>query len=193
MKKLYMLILSLVVTATAFSQQQAGDLSIQFSGNYFSQNVQFDGKKFKSYSGNIYLKLGKFFTQNIEMGLKPNIFFSPKEKVNPNNDQDIKYSLKTTFGLGLYGTYSYLTADGKFMPYGGAEVNYLPFGDEATLNLGPYVGVKYFVTEKVNIDANINYLINLASSYGNSVKGLDISPTTMLNLGVGVIISKSDE
>ncbi len=193
MKKFYVLILSLVITASAYSQQQAGDLSVQFSGNYVSQNVKFDGRKFKSYSGNIYVKVGKFFTQNIEMGLKPNIFFSQKEKVNPNNENDIKYSLKATFGLGLYGTYSFLTANGKFLPYAGAEVNYLPFLDEATVNLGPYAGVKYFVTEKINIDANLNYLINLASTYGNSVKGLDISPTLQFNIGVGVIISKGDE
>ena len=193
MKKIYILVLSFALISSAYAQQKAGDLSIQFSGNYVTQKVEYDGHKFKSFSGNIYVKLGKYFTDNLELGLKPNIFFSPKTKSLSKSDPlDIKYSLKATVGLGLYGTYSFLTADAKFMPYGGAEVNYLPFQDDATVNLGPYVGCKYFVTEKINIDANLNYLINLASTYGNDVKGLDISPTLMFNIGVGVIISKDD-
>ena len=193
MNKIYVLILFAVLSSEVYAQQQAGDLSIQFSGNYFSQSIEYNNIKRKAFSGNVYVKLGKFFTQNIEMGLKPNIFFTSKEKANPNDASDVKYSLKTTFGLGLYGTYSFLTADGKFLPYGGAEVNYLPFQDDATVNLGPYIGCKYFVTEKINIDANLNYLINLASTYGNSVRGLDISPTLQFNIGIGVIISKGDE
>lgn len=196
MKKLYALILSLA-SLTVYGQQQAGDLSIQFSGNYTSSSVQYrefgsNAKlvKIKSFAGNIYVKVGKYFTNNIELGLKPNVFFMPKEK---KVGEEIKYSVKTTIGLGLYGTYSFLTADAKWMPYGGAEVNYLPIGDEATLNLGPYAGCKYFLTEKINVDANLNYLITLASSYGNLVRDLKFSPTLQFNIGIGVIISGSDQ
>lgn len=179
----------------ASAQQEQGDLSIQFSGNFTSQTIEYrdfnnDGFKTKLVSGNIYVKIGKFFTPNIEMGVKPNIYFSPKITANTREPGKPKTTLKTTVGFGLYGTYSFLTADAKFMPYGGAEVNYIPVGSEATVNLGPYVGVKYFVTETINIDANINYLVNLASTYGNEVRGLDISPLLQFNLGIGVIIGK---
>jgi outer membrane protein W len=177
-----------------FAQQQAGDLSIQFSGNYISQRIVIDNKTTKIYAGNIYIKFGKFFTQNIELGVKPNIFFSPRIETNPRDPNDTKTKLKASVGLGLYGAYSYLTADGKFMPYAGVEVNYVPSDDEATVNLGPYGGVKYFVTERINIDANVNYLINLASTYGNETRdlGLEIKPLFQLNIGVGVIIGKTE-
>jgi hypothetical protein len=191
MKKVYVLILWLV-SITTYAQQQAGDLSIQFSGNYSTSSIEIDGRKTKFFNGNIYVKVGKFFTPNLELGLKPNIFFTPKEKVNPNDEEDIKYSLKTDFGMGLYGTYSYLLPNGKVMPYGGAEVNYTPRGEDASVNLGPYAGVKYFLTEKINIDANLNYLITLASTQGNDTKGVDFSPILMFNIGIGVIISKDN-
>jgi outer membrane protein W len=190
MKSIYTLIFCVLTTA-AFSQQQAGDLSIQFSGNYTSNSISFGNTSIKTRQGNIYLKLGKFFTPNIELGLKPNVLFSPDIKPDPKNSEKTITTLKTSLGLGIYGTYSFLTADAKFMPYGGAEVNYLPVsGGDATVNVGPYAGVKYFVTEKINIDANVNYLINLASTYGNETVGLDISPLFQVNIGVGVIIGK---
>jgi len=191
MKTLYALILSFVAIAS-YGQQQAGDLSIQFSGNFTTSKVEYNGFKLKQYNGNIYVKIGKFFTNNIELGLKPNIIFSTVTRENPRDANDPKYSIKTNIGLGLYGTYSALLPGGKFMPYGGAEVNYLPIQNDASVNLGPYGGVKYFLTEKINIDANLNCLINLASTYGNLYKDVRFSPTWMFNVGIGVIISKDN-
>jgi outer membrane protein W len=191
MKKVYVLILSLA-SFTTYAQQQAGDLSIQFSGNYTSSSIEVAGRKTKFYAGNVYVKVGKFFTPNLELGLKPVLYFSPDVKINPKDANDIKYKLKTDFGMGLYGTYAFLLPGGKFMPYGGAELNYKPQGDDATLNLGPYAGVKYFLTEKINIDANINYLITLASTYGNDLQNVKISPTLQFNIGIGVLISKDN-
>jgi len=190
MKKVYALVLSLIAFAS-YGQQQAGDLSIQFSGNYSTSKVEYDGIKVKNFFGNIYVKVGKFFTPNLELGLKPNVFFTPKVKAN-DDPKKTKYSLKTDFGLGLYGTYSFLLPNGKFLPYAGAEINYLPIQDDASVNLGPYAGVKYFLTEKINIDANLNCLINLASTYGNDFTDVEFSPTFQFNIGIGVIISKDN-
>lgn len=192
MKKIYALILSLV-TITTYAQQQAGDLSIQFSGNYSTTKYIVNDITIKSFGGNLYVKIGKFFTPNIELGLKPNLFFTPKIKTNPDDATDVKYSLRTDFGLGLYGTYSFLMPNGKFLPYGGAEIAYRPLGeDDAALNLGPYVGIKYFLTEKINIDANLSALMALASTFGNEVKGVNIRPTWAFNVGIGVIISRDN-
>ena len=66
---------ALVVTMSAFAQQQKGDLSIQFSGNYNKQRYTIDDFKYNFGGGNIYLKVGKFFTTNLELGLKPNVAF----------------------------------------------------------------------------------------------------------------------
>jgi hypothetical protein len=191
MKKVYALLLMLASFST-YAQQQAGDLSIQFSGNFATTKYKLGSYTTKSFNGNIYVKVGKFFTQNIELGLKPNIFFFTEQKPNPKDAEDIKYSLKTNFGLGLYGTYSFLTSDAKFLPYAGAELNYLPLGDEASINLGPYAGVKYFLTERINIDANLNCLITLASTMGNDPGSLRFAPSWLFNVGIGVIISKDN-
>lgn len=190
MKKLLTIAL-LALTISAYAQQQAGDLSIQFSGNYNSNKTTFDDVETKQFSGNVYIKIGKFFTQNIEIGLKPNIFFYGEPEPVDNDPEKTENKLRANVGLGLYGTYSFLTADAKFMPYGGAEVNYFPIGDESTMNLGPYAGVKYFLSERINIDTNINYLINLANSYPSS-DSYKISPLFQLNIGIGVIINKPE-
>jgi hypothetical protein len=193
MKKVYVLILSLAMLATySQAQQQAGDLSIQFSGNFNRSKYKIGNFTSKSFNGNIYVKIGKFFTQNIELGLKPNIFFFTEQKANPNDSRDIKYLLRTNFGLGLYGTYSFLTPAAKFLPYAGAEVSYMPLGDDAAVNLGPYAGCKYFLTEKINIDANLNCLMTLASTFGNDLQSVKFSPTWQFNIGIGVIISREN-
>ena len=183
MKKLIVPI-CLLISITTFAQQQKGDLSIQFSGNYFSQRIEFSGSEIKTQVGNVYVKVGQFFTPNIELGVKPNvrIFTQPKESDSKKSE------LKANVGFGLYGTYSVLLPDGKMVPYAGAEINYIPFGKESTVNLGPYAGFKYFVKENINIDVNGNYSINLGSTYGQ--EGLSIHPLFMVNVGVGIIIGK---
>lgn len=191
MKKILTLAL-LVITIAAQAQQQAGDLSIQFSGNYVSSKTTFNGVEEKDFQGNIYLKIGKFFTQNIEMGLKPNVFFFGEAvPIKANDPSKTENKLRANLGLGLYGTYSFLTADAKFMPYGGVEINYLPIGKYSTMNLGPYAGLKYFITERINLDTNVNYLINLANSYP-SFDDYVVSPLFQLNIGIGVIIGKTE-
>lgn len=175
-------VMSFCITLTCFAQQEKGDLSIQFSGNYVSQNVKFDGANYKMASGNIYIKFGQFFTPNIELGVKPNvlIFLQPDEK-------DIKKQhLKANVGFGVYGTYSFLTADAKMIPYAGGEINYIPIADASTVNLGPYAGMKYFIKENINIDANMNYSLTVGNSFGTG--SFDPGGLFMFNIGIGVIL-----
>jgi outer membrane protein W len=190
--KILLGLFAFLISLVSFSQQQAGDLALQFSGNFSSQRFEIANVPARIISGNIYVKVGKFFTQNLELGVKPNFFFTPDVKVNNQDPTKNRTTIKTSVGFGLYGAYSFLTANAKFNPYCGAEVNYLPSGDEAFVNLGPYIGVRYFVTERINIDANANWLINLGSTYGNSVRnsGLDVSPALNVNIGVGVVLGK---
>jgi hypothetical protein len=189
MKKLLLVALS-VIAFTAHAQQEKGDLAIQFSGNYYSQKIDFGTTEFKSFAGNIYLKVGKFFTPNIELGVKPNVSFFPEFDSKIVDGKIVsKQKLRSNVGFGVYGTYSLLTADAKFMPYAGGEISYVPSGDESTINFGPYVGVKYFLTEKVNIDGNMSYLVNLGSTYANQ-NDINIGGLFTFNIGVGVILGK---
>lgn len=190
MKKLIITAVIGLASISLFAQQQQGDLAIQFSGNYVSQKVTFGNEEFKFFAGNIYVKMGKFFTQNLELGVKPNISFFPEDEFEVvDGEVETKRKLRANFGFGIYGTYSFLTADAKWMPYGGAEISYVPSGDESTVNLGPYAGVKYFISEKINLDANLSYLLGLGSTYGTS-EDVKIGGLFNLNLGIGVILGK---
>jgi hypothetical protein len=187
---------ALVVSLSAFGQQQKGDLSIQFSGNYYQQRYVFDKQSYRFGIGNVYLKVGKYFTENIELGLKPNASFSmmTTEVTSKTGEvTDTKNKFTTNLGFGIYGTYSFLTANGKFLPYAGAELAYAPIDDEKAINLGPYAGVKYFVTEKINVDANLSWLMNLGSTSEKSRDDYAVKPMVNFNIGIGVLIGKLND
>ncbi len=187
---------ALVVSLGAFAQQQKGDLSIQFSGNYYQQRVVLDNKNYRFGLGNIYLKVGKYFTDNVEMGLKPNAAFalSTEEKTSKSGEvTSTKSKLTTSLGFGIYGTYSFLTANGKFLPYAGAELAYAPIEKEKVINLGPYAGVKYFVSERINVDANLSWLMNLGSTYEEPRDAYLVKPMWNFNIGIGVLIGKLND
>lgn len=193
MKKL-ITILAVMATSSIYAQQEKGDLAIQFSGNYYSQKVKFGDLTDRSAFGNIYVKIGKYFTQNLEIGVKPNISFMLIDEYELKGGEiEIKEKFVTNVGFGIYGTYSFLSADGKLLPYGGAELNYVPMVDEATVNLGPYAGAKYFVTERINVDANLSFLLNLGSTYKQPKGDYDIGPLFTYNIGIGVILGKLND
>lgn len=193
MKKL-LTILALATSFSTYAQQQKGDLAIQFSGNYYSQKVRFGNTVDRSAFGNIYVKIGKYFTQNLELGVKPNISFNlVKDYDVKGSDVKIKNRFVTNIGFGVYGTYSFLSSNGKFLPYAGAELNYAPIEEEATINLGPYAGIKYFVSERINIDGNLSWLINLGSTYEQAKDEYEIGPMFTYNVGIGVIIGRLND
>jgi outer membrane protein W len=187
---------AVVVSLSAFGQQQKGDLSVQFSGNYYQQRVVFDNKNYRFGLGNIYLKIGKYFTNNLELGLKPNAAFSLiTEEVTSKSGEvtSTKDKFTTNLGFGIYGTYSFLTANGKFLPYGGAELAYAPIQNEKVINLGPYAGLKYFVTERINVDANLSWLMNLGSTSEEDRDDYLVKPMLNFNVGIGVLIGKLND
>lgn len=193
MKKL-ITILALMASFSVYAQQEKGDLAVQFSGNYYSQRVKFADITQRSLFGNIYVKVGKYFTQNLEIGLKPNVSFRlrPESKI-VNNKIETTNKFVSDIGFGIYGTYSFLTADGKFLPYAGGELNYVPIEKEATINLGPYAGVKYFVTERINVDANLSFLLNLGSTYEIPKSDYEVGPLFTYNIGIGVILGRLND
>lgn len=157
----------LLITSLSYSQIQKGDVGLTFNATYLStENFSF---------GMFSAKLGKFFTQNIDAGVKPQLQLGEGF---------------SGFGLGVYGAYNFLTADAKLLPYVGAELNTFSqsFDGADTFSktdIGGYAGVKYFLTESLNIDANMNYLVNVANS-----AEADIGGTFMFNVGIGFILGK---
>jgi hypothetical protein len=159
MKKL-LLVGLLLISAVAYSQVEQGDKNITFAGYFASAD---DYKV-----GQISAKLGYYVTQNIEAGAKPLIMFTQDD---------------TNFGIGVYGTYNFLTQDAKLLPYAGAELFFLPVGDETLTTLGLNGGAKYFITESLNIDAGLNLQKSLSTDiYDGTV--------FIFQVGVGFLLGK---
>lgn len=159
MKKL-LLIALLLISAVAYSQVEKGDKNLTFAGFFASA----DEVKI----GQINAKFGYFITQHIEAGVKPLIMFSSDD---------------TSAGIGFYGTYNFLTQDGKLLPYAGAELSFLPVLDETLTTLGLNGGAKYFITETLNIDAGINLQQSLSGDiYDGSI--------FIFQVGIGFILGK---
>lgn len=169
MKKLLVIAL-LAVSATAFGQVEQGDVMVTFNGSYQKQG----DVKFGMFSA----KVGKFFTQNIEAGVTPIILVAD--------------GFNST-GLGLYGTYNFLTEDGKFLPYLGVQLAYngtkVDTGDGdfkySQTDYALRAGAKYFLTENLNIDAGLTYSDDLSNS-----EDITLDSSIRFEIGVGFILGK---
>jgi hypothetical protein len=74
-----------------------------------------------------------------------------------------------------------------------SKLAYAPIDDERAINLGPYLGVKYFVTERINVDANLSWLLNLGSTSEEPRDQFLVKPMWNYNIGIGVLIGKLND
>lgn len=168
MKKALIVFATMVLLSSAsFAQQEKGDISLTFGGSY--TKTDFMGM------GTLFAKGGYLVTDNIEVGARPQLMLA--EGVS-------------SITMGLYGTYNFLTSDGKLVPYAGGELTLNSIsGDNfdalSRTDFGLYGGAKYFLNESVNIDAGLNYSFNLSNNYG---EGADIGGIFLFQFGVGFII-----
>lgn len=150
MKKLFTLLVCMAFTGLSMGQQQAGDFQVQAQASYFSNS--FAGQTFSS--GSIYFNASRFFTDNIEVGVSP--FFN--------------FGDQTTVNLAFFGNYSILLDNAMLVPYGGVQVMFYNLGsdpDFSQTGFGLKAGLRYFVTENVNIDVGPN-IIFLSAPAGYS-------------------------
>jgi hypothetical protein len=138
------------------------------------------------------LKFGKFLSSKFELGIKPNLSFSPGIDYATGARGGVDVSL----GFGTYATYSFLSANAKAFPYLGLELNMTPQGKDAegntntTTNIGPYAGMKFFLNERVNLDVGAEYLANISSSYEST--DVKIGGLFFFNIGIGVVFGKRE-
>lgn len=161
MKKLALFVFALIVSTVAFSQVEKGDVAGTANVNFSSLKPE-GGDAINMAQFNV--RAGYFFTNNIEGGITLSV---------------TSVSETTSTGFGPYAVYNFLTADAKFLPYLGANfVNYSSGDDADAINqLGGFGGVKYFLTEVVNVDASLNYTTWLGDFSGSSLS---------FNLGIGI-------
>jgi hypothetical protein len=150
-KQLVITLLTMLVSLPMLAQQEKGDFQLQAQGSYYSI-AGFDG-------GYIYLNASKFVTQNIEVGASP----------------IISISTETTLNLAFFGNYSFVTKDAKLVPYVGAQLQLYNLGSEfgSQTGFGFRGGIRYFISEHVNIDVgpNITFLEGTSLFYFNAGLG----------------------
>jgi len=145
MKKLILLIVLISLSSTLlFAQQQKGDSEIQISG--FATVIDGDAM------GSVFLKFGKYFTDNFQFGITPSVDIDTFGR-----------STNTTFGAGAFLTYSFLASDAKTVPYFGASYRKtdLENWDFEYGSVGGQLGLKYFVTDRTAFDIAGNYLVSI--------------------------------
>lgn len=168
MKKLVILAALLVSASAAFAQQQKGDFQLQAQASYFSNS--FAGQSFSS--GSLYFNASRFVTDNIEVGFSPFIFFSTE----------------TTVNLSFFANYSFLADNAKLVPYAGVQVMFYNLGtdpDFSQTGFGLKAGVRYFVSERVNVDIGPN--IAFLSAPAGASEG---STMFQIAAGLGYIFGK---
>lgn len=145
----------------------------------------------KTSSFNFGLNGGYFIQDNLAVGLR--IGYQTNATTNPQTDITTSYN---TFSYGAFGRY-YLPVNEAFAFYGQLAVD-LSNGsanntDESSFSTGAGVGMSYFLTDVLFLDANygfLGYTSNKSTNNGVSTRtgsfGLNLDITS-INFGVGIL------
>lgn len=184
MKKTLSIIFTLLILAEfSFAQVEKGDKELQFTGSFYKTT----GTDISISAGQIAFKLGRYVSDHLELGVAPTISITSSPTFDPVTFE-IDNETTATFGVGIFGTYSFLSEDAKTMPYLGIQWFTPDLGgmDDGTGTIvlqnffGINAGIKVFVTEEINIDIGGNYLAGIGS---NTEGG-----TLLFQIGLGIIL-----
>jgi hypothetical protein len=150
-----------VISMPSYSQQQKGDVELQFQGYYFTTV----GQEFSFGSGNLAGKIGPYLTDNLQVGIGPTLSITTTTTATFNPltlSIDKESKTTTTFGSTLFFVYSFLTRNAKLVPYFGANYFKQDFNDsEDKGSVGVNLGAKYYFAKKAAVDVSGNYLFTL--------------------------------
>lgn len=150
-----------VLAVPALSQQQKGDVELQFQGYYFTTV----GTEASIGSGTLSAKIGPYITDNLQVGIGPTLTVTtaPEFSIDPVTFQTKTESkTTTTFGSTAFFVYSFLTRNAKLVPYFGAQYFKQDFSDsDDNGSVGVNLGAKYYFAKKAAFDVSGNYLFTL--------------------------------
>jgi len=143
------------------AQQEAGDLELQFTGSVLSTVGQ-DGGSFTS--GVFKTKVGYFVTDHVELGAFPSLLFARVTVERADRPETIS---ETRFGMGVFGTYSFLMEDATTVPYVGAQFYRIDLtDDDETGGAGGNGGFKFYISRTTAFDLGGNFLMGLGERGG---------------------------
>jgi len=137
------LVLLAVTPVPGKSQQQEGDVELQFTGSYFTTV----GGEGSSSSGTVQGKASLFVSDRIEVGAFPSLGMS----LNGSGDSN------WNVGLGIFSSYSFLMENATTVPYLGIQF-WRPSLEEDYNFLGLNAGMKFFMSPQVAFTVGANYL-----------------------------------
>lgn len=155
------LVLLAGVPAPLDAQQAQGDKEVQFSGSLLTTIGQED---VSTTSGIVQAKLGYFVTDRTEIGVFPSVLYSRTRVETRVGTQTLE---DTRFGMGAFGTYSFLAEDATTVPYLGAQFYRIDVtDDDETGWVGGSGGFKFYLSRTTAFDVGGNLLLGLGDSGG---------------------------
>ena len=144
----------------------------------------------------------RYLSQRVALGIGPFITMVTS-----------KGSLSGLFGGNLFCNYGFITGDGKFYPYLGLQLSVsqsvssndsdsggttengtnLPSSGNTTVGFfggGAKAGAKYFVSDRINLDLNVNYSTNFYSTVNGEQQDIGTGGIVQVFFGVGVIVGR---
>jgi len=183
----------------AQAQVQKGDDIIGFSSSISTQSASTS-----SISATVLLSYERYLTRKIAIGVGPYMTIITD-----------RGSLVGIFGGNLFMNYGFITGDGKLYPYlgiigsvsqsistadtqfqsttpGTPDKNIASSGNSTVsfFGAGAKAGAKYFMTERINLDVNVNYATNISSVVNGDKVDIGKGGVIQVFLGIGVIIGR---
>jgi len=203
MKSLYailpLLFMLFFTVQIAHAQVEKGDNLIGFSSSVSTQS-----SNPSSINVTVLVAYERYLSRKLALGIGPFVSMITA-----------RGSMIGIFGGNLFANYGFITGNGKLYPYVGVlgsinqsistmDTNY-QYSDKSTADkevassgnytvsffgAGAKVGTKYFITERINLDFNVNYSTNISSRVNGALIDYGEGDIIQVFAGIGVIIGK---
>ena len=195
----FKLILSFTLLYACYSissaQVQKGDNNLGFSSA-----VSTESASPSNINATVLLVYERYLSNKLSIGVSPFVNMITR-----------KGSLTGIFGGNVFANYGFITGDGKLYPYAGITLTvsqsistddtHSQIGTAGTTVLsgnstvsfygaGAKAGTKYFLTERINLDVNVNYSTNILSTVNGEGVDFGYGGVIQVFAGIGVLIGK---
>ena len=195
------LLLSLCLTACAcfyaHAQVQKSDQNLGFG--FDINSLGGDAEETRT---NLFFTYTYFISNRLSIGVGPRFGWtkSTNSETDPTTGETIYSSSKSnTIGYNAFFNYSFLTSGGFVLPYFGAQYTKAVQNHDGqddpfvTNSVGGNVGLKFFITERLNVDNNFSLTRIISQNETLDDLGLDVDGTVMqINVGLGYIIGRKN-
>ncbi len=191
MKKSYLIILSLLVAGLSYSsygQVQKSDKNLGFGFDVSSLGG--DAEESRT---NMFFSYTHFISNRVSLG------FGPRFGWNTTTDASGEESKNNTIGYNFNLNYSFVSDNGFALPYLGLQYTNLRQKQEGnddpfvTTSIGGNIGIRFFVTERLNIDNNFSITRIISNNDALDEFGFDVDGTVLqLNVGLGYIVGRKN-